>query len=102
MIIIATPTKRLCKDNCLREFAMFGTFKECVKTYVSKSAAIRKARYLNGLRLYKNPNAEKLVAIEITEDMHIDACGRVTRMEPATPGFEKVIEVPYSEILIPI
>ena len=35
MWVILNPETgaRLCKDNKWRNFAMFGTFKECVKTY---------------------------------------------------------------------
>ena len=102
MFIIATPTKRLCQDGLLREFASFGTFKECVKVYKRVSIAARKARHLNAMRGFLAPHKDKFMIIEIKEGMSINAAGQVIKTEPAEPGFEKVTTVSYSEILIPL
>ncbi len=65
MIVIVKNGMRLCQDNRFRNFANFGTFKECVKEYRSAGHAKRKAKRVKG------------EAVEVPKGMSMDASGHI-------------------------
>lgn len=65
MVLIVKDNMRLCNDGRFRQFANFGTFKECVKVYRSVSAATKKAKEVSGS------------AVSIPAGHTVDACGSV-------------------------
>ena len=63
---------RLCKDHCWRDFACFGTYKECVKFYKRKGYAQRIANR------YKVAGKTHIVSLSEGETM--DASGRIQKV----------------------
>ena len=59
-----------------------------MKTYRQKGWALRRARKLGGR------------ALEIPEDVTVDACGRATREVPDKPGHHRIEEVPLEQLEI--
>jgi len=65
--IIQKDGYRLCKDNKLRSFAMFGTFSSCVKIYSRISFAQKAAKKIGG----------EIICLKKGESM--DASGKVQK-----------------------
>ena len=87
MIIITDPEgRRLCRDGLVRGFAPWGTYPICVKTYKSKAWAFRRAREIGGY------------ALEIPEDVTMDATGRAYRNIPSGTGYHRVKDVPLDTL----
>lgn len=76
MIFVIKGNARLCKDKRWREFAHFGTFESCVKTYRRRSAADAVATSQNALLEYKKKTPNVAVA-EVPDGYIVDAVGNV-------------------------
>ena len=85
MIFVVKDGMRLCKDKRWREFANFGTFKECVKIYRSRGAAVRLANSQNALLEYHNKTANVKVA-EVPVGFTVNAVGDVFNAEDRQVG----------------
>lgn len=85
MIFIIWDGKRLCKDNCYREFANFGTFKECVRIFRYKNVALRKAKHQNVLLELRQKPATVKVA-ETPQGFLVNAVGEVYNTEDVLVG----------------
>jgi hypothetical protein len=59
LIIEKENTKRLCKDGYFRDFAMFGSFKDCVKIYKTLGHAFHRAKEMSA-RVVNIPDHMKL------------------------------------------
>jgi len=94
IFIINTNGSRLCGDNRWRNFAMFGSFHSCVKTYKTVSGAKRTAKRLKG----------KVVEIPSSDDVRrsVDASGNVIEAvdSPDKPGYERFTHRKLDEFVV--
>lgn len=93
MYLIIKNGMRLCKDNCIRNFANYGSFSECVKWYKSLGAAKGKADSMTdqqGVALVVQP----------PDGMEVDAVGRVIERKEVDADHEAVIHHKLDEFTV--
>lgn len=70
LIIEKENTKRLCKDGYFRNFAMFGSFKDCTKIYKSLGQALYVAKKMSAR------------VVNIPDHMRLEAGGTIIEEKP--------------------
>lgn len=74
ILIIDCDGKRLCHDDCFRDFANFGDFGSCVKVYKSLAWAKRKANHIQAHFDYQKKN-RKISVVQLPNNSEINASG---------------------------
>ena len=89
-LIVNEQGDRLCNDNRWRQFAMFGSYQECVKEYRTKGHAKRQAKRIKG------------IVIKIPEGFAIEAGGTVIETVPVPdkPGYVNYVHHKLMEYAI--
>lgn len=90
MILLVKDGYRYCQDGRWRDFAMFGSYRSCVKEYRSLGHARRIAKDLGAK------------VVQIPDGMEIDASGKVIERRPCEdkPGWENVVHHKLDEFVV--
>jgi hypothetical protein len=94
IMLIDNEGRRLCQDKRWRDFANYGTYRECVKTYRAVGGAKAMARKLKA----------RIVAVgnEPGVEREVDAVGKVIerRPTPDKPGYETVTHKQLADFVV--
>lgn len=94
IVIIDNDGRRLCQDKRWRDFANYGTYPSCVKTYRRVSGAKGTARKLKARIV--------VVGDEPGVTREVDACGKVIERRPCPdkPGYETVSHKTLADFVV--
>jgi hypothetical protein len=81
---------RYCRDGKLRNFAMFGTYRECIKIYRTIGWAIKQAAEIDGC------------VVQLPKSHEMDASGEITKRIPCEdkPGYVDVSHPPMEDFIV--